>query len=319
MIGPTSVAYQQEYNNANNEIDSSLPYQQWIQSYAAQQQQQFAVSNSNHGNLSNIGEQRYQFTFDPRSYPTAHSSEQYISDSARSIANNIEHSGQQIQQLHRINNSFIPFYSDAHTSPVPNSTVPGTTYQQQTTFVSDAYSVAEPTGHQQVAMYHQEHVHHTSNQLNAMLPYTSEIISSAGNDAVSQAGRNSVSLSPPSSSLSPMSMTFRVDIAEQGTHHRAERPEVNADSLPVPRNRTESGAHSTASPQKAPANKSVEPNTTSKRKRGKKDLGHNISGTTLSGSDSEEDFDPGNGGISVGVDGLGDVGRPGKALGGPRT
>ena len=325
MIGPTSIAHQQEYNNANNEIDSGLQYQQWIESYTAQQQQQLAVSNSSHGNLSDIGGQRYQFTFDPRSYPTTHSSEQYISDSARSIANNVEHNGQQNQQLHPINNSFIPFYSDAHTSPALNSMAPGTAYQQ-TTLVSDAYSVAEATGHQQVAMYHQEHVHHISSELNAMLPYTSEIISSAGSDAgASQAGRNSVSLSPPRSSLSPMSTTFRVNITEQGTHYRAERPEVNADSLPgpdgIPRNGTETGAHSTVSSQKAPTNKRVEPSATSKRKRRKKVPGRNdtISGTNLSESDSEEDFDSGNGGISVGVDGLGDVGRPGKTIGGPRT
>ena len=240
MIGPTSIAHQQGYNNANNEIDSGLQYQQWIESYTAQQQQQFAVSNPNHGNL---GGQRYQFTFDPRSYPTAHSSEQYISDSARPIANNVEHNGQQNEQLHHTNNSFVPFYSDAHTSPVPNSMAPGTAYQQ-TTFVSDAYSVAEPSGHQQI-MYHQEHVHQISDQLNAMLPYTSEIISSAGSDAgASQAGRNSVSLSPPSSSLSPTSMTFRVNMTEQGTHHGAERLEVPGDLLPgpddIPRNGTES-------------------------------------------------------------------------------
>lgn len=318
MIGPTSVVYQQEYSNANNEVDSSSQYQRWTESYNTQQQQQFAVSNSNHGNLSNIGGQRYQFTFDPRSYPTAHSSEQYIFDSVHSLpatANSVEHGGQQDQQLHHTNSSFVPFYSGTHTSSAPNSMAPGTTYQQ-TTFVSDAYSVAEPTGHQQMAMYHQEHVHHISNQLNAMLPYTSEIISSAGSDAgTSQAGRNSES-SPPSSS---MNMTFRVNITEQGTHHRTERVEVNSSPGPdaISRSTTESGAHSTVSPQKNPANKRVEPGATSSQpKKRRKIPGRNvtISGTTLSESDSE-DSEFGNGGISVGVDGLGDVGRPGKALG----
>lgn len=327
MIGPTSIASQQEYNNPHT--DNDLQYQQWIDSFTTQQQQQLGVlSVSNHGNLPN--EQHYQFTFDTRSYPTVHSSEPYIFGTAHSIpatANGVGHGGQLDQQSHHISNSYIPFYADGHTSVAPNSLAPNTTYQQ-TTFAPDGYSVAEPTGHQQVAMYHQEHVQRLSSQLDAMLPYTSEIIGSTSSDAgSSQAGRNSVSLSPPVSSLSPMSATFRVNVADQGTHNRVGRLEVNADSSPgpdaIPRNATEPGAGSTVNPQKTSAKKVVRPSATSppKRKRRKKTSGRNVafSGATLSESDSEDDFEDDNGGISVGVDGLGDVGRPGKALGGLRT
>jgi len=331
MIGPTSIGYQQEYSNAHNGADNGLQYQQWIDSFTTQQQQQLGdLSVSNHGNLSNEGGQHYQFTFDTRSYPTTHSSEPYIFDAAHSIsatANGVEHGRQLDQQPHHINNSYVPFYSDGHTSTAPNSLAPNTTYQQ-TTFAPDRYSVAEPTGHQHVAMYHRGHIQHSSSQLDAMLPYTSEIIGSTNSDAgSSQAGRNSASLSPPGPSLSPTSANFRVNVAEQGTHHRAERLEANTDSSPgpdaIPRNATESGAHSTVSPQKTPAKKTVRPSATSppKRKRRKKTSGRNVafSGATLCESDSEEDFEAENGGISVGVDGLGDVGRPGKALGGLRT
>jgi len=325
------MVYQQEYSNAHNGADNGLQYQQWIDSFTTQQQQQLDVlSVSNHGNLPNEGEQHYQFTFDTRSYPTTHSSEPYIFGAAHSIsatANGIEHGRQLDQQPHHINDSYIPFYSDGHTSAAPNSLASNTTFQQ-TTFAPHGYSVAEPTGHQQVAMYHQGHVQRPSSQLDAMLPYTSEIIGSTGSDAgSSQIGRNSASLSPPSSSLSPMSANFRVNVAEQGTHHSAERLESNTDSSPgpdaVPRSATESGAQSTVSRQKNPAEKMVRPSATSppKRKRRKKTPGRNVAflGTTLSESESEEDFEAENGGISVGVDGLGDVGRPGKALGGLRT
>ncbi|KAK2461095.1 hypothetical protein APHAL10511_006874 [Amanita phalloides] len=323
MIGLASTTYQQGYGSSN-EVNSDWQYQQWTDSFTAQQQQG-TVTNLYDGNVSNE-EQHYESIPDLRSYPTTHASGLYGTGYARSAVDSrgIEHTEQQARQSHNV--AFNHFHPDAHsTTPTEaNSATSNTTYHQ-TTVISNPYPGIEPVDQRQTATYHQEHIQHLPHQYNAMSSYPSEAIGSTiGNHTSSNlADRNSASLSPPSSVLSSMSTTFRVNITERGTYPRTEQLGPNVDLSPGRSDAVGNDTESTnVGAQDIPTRSVVQPSMVSpKRKRRKNTSNPDIavSSSALSREEAQLDAENGEDGFSVGVDGLGDVGRPGKGVGGLRT
>ncbi|KAF8634664.1 hypothetical protein AX15_000767 [Amanita polypyramis BW_CC] len=324
MIGPTSTVYHQEYRSDNERDRDPQHYQQWVD--AVQRQQLDGIPDLQHGHWQNEGGQHFGFTFHPP-YFTAHQSVGYVGDSVDSaggtnetgVVNGVEYGGLENQQPHNVGHFPSEFYSDPQASSVPNSATANVTYPR-TTFAPISYPVnIEDSGQQHAAMYHQEQAQHPSYVFNQISSYSELVGSAAGNGASSSlTDQNSTSLSKSGSKASLATENYRILItkrAYQGTERLEPDFGLSPDSDTVSNNVTELAAPLTTGRQGTPTGKANP--SSPKRKRRKKDVMSDVVNpeTILSESDSEEDSEPEfSGGISVGVGGMGVVGRPGKGL-----
>jgi len=231
MIGPTSTFYDSEAS-LQQQTDSNAQYQQWIDSFTVQQnqqqqhnqsqslQQQMSTSYQQQQTYSLQGQVQPQFQLAQGQYPPSNSLSQYAESNAGTVTPATfpsrrgaisSHDGaayhQQQQQPRQMNDPFTGYYPSSHSNSAIHTgttNTPDPTTGQPMSYQATPDSAYQPQQHPPS----QSHLHTPSHSQGSRYPspqsatgsYTSELLNVASQAHSNPQSSHSSSLSPASNS-----------------------------------------------------------------------------------------------------------------------